>query len=230
MISLNNVTKEYNLGEQITIVPVRNVSLQISPGEFVMIIGRSGTGKSTLLNLTAGLIKPTAGQVTIDNVHLKDMSDKEISQLRSQKIGFVFQFPSLLPALTVQENVAMPAVFTSRSGKREAHARAIELLNTLGLADKAGVYPKQLSAGEQKRAVIARSLVNRPQILLADEPTSDLDEQTEREVMELIREINSTGVTVLMVTHSLQLLSYVSRAFKMEDGLLMPLSVEKSIS
>jgi len=223
MISLRNVTKEYSVGEQIVITPVNNVTLDISPGEFIMIVGRSGSGKSTLLNLAAGLIKPSSGDVLIEGVNLWSMKDKEISLLRSQKIGFVFQFPSLLPSLTILDNVAMPAIFRSPNGREGGYERATELLATMGLSEKAEVYPRQLSAGEQKRAVIARSLMNQPQILLADEPTSDLDEQTEQEVMALLREINRSGVTLLMVTHSLQLLPYASRSFRMDNGSLVPL-------
>lgn len=223
MISLRNVTRRFELGEMDAITPVRNVSLDIAAGEFIMITGRSGSGKSTLLNLTAGLIRPNSGEVLIEDVNLNGMSDREISRLRSQKMGFIFQFPSLLPSLTTLENTVMPATFVPPAARRDAHRRAAELLNTLGLAEKLDAYPRQLSAGEQKRAVIARSLINRPTVLLADEPTSDLDEQTEREVMGLLKEINASGVTLLMVTHTRQLLPYASRAFKMKDGSLLAL-------
>jgi ABC-type lipoprotein export system ATPase subunit len=220
MISLRNITKEYKLGEQNVLVPIRNLNLDVKSGEFIIIVGRSGTGKSTLLNLTAGLIKPTSGEIFINGKQLASLSDQEISRLRSQNIGFIFQFPSLIPSLSIEENVTMPGVFSSRLNKQGLHSRANELLRSLGLSDKVKVYPRQLSAGEQRRAAIARSIFNQPQILLADEPTSDLDEQTEMDVIELLKDICNTGVTLLMVTHSLQLLRYADRSFKMDNGTL----------
>lgn len=218
MLSFNNVTKEFRLDGETTITPVRNVSLKIEPGEFIVIIGRSGTGKTTLLNLAAGMVNPTTGQVTINHQDLAEMTDRQISSLRSQKIGFVFQFPSLLPPLTVKDNVSLPAIFANGNGSKGTGERAAQLLDMLGLADKMGVYPRQLSAGEQKRAVIARSLINQPQLVLADELTSDLDNRTEREVMRILRDINSRGVTFLIVTHSLELVAFATRAFEMENG------------
>ena len=219
MISLSKVTKEYNLDEQI-ITPVCDVSLEIKKGEFVIIIGRSGTGKSTMLNLVAGLVKPTRGEIAIDGESVEGMSDSKLSRLRSEKIGYVFQFPSLLPSLSILENIAMPATFSTVPRTEPVLQRAEELLKTLGLGERMDCYPRHLSAGEQKRAVIARSLLNSPPILLADEPTSDLDELTEREIMQLLKEIHNTGVTILMVTHSLQLMPYATRSYRMENGKL----------
>jgi ABC-type lipoprotein export system ATPase subunit len=218
MISFQNVTKEFQLDAQNSIKPLSNINLEIAAGEFIIIIGRSGSGKTTLLNLASGMIKPSEGSIRINDRDLKGMPDKQLSTLRGEMLGFVFQFPSLLPALTVKENVVLPAIFGIRDAKKNAEFRAVELLRTVGLVSKLNVYPKQLSAGEQKRVVIARSLINRPKIILADEPTSDLDEQTELEIMDLLRVINKTGVTCLMVTHSLQLVSYSTRAFSMQNG------------
>jgi len=226
MLSLKSVTKEFRLDEVNSITPVRDVSLNVEAGEFIVIIGRSGTGKTTLLNLAAGLVRPTSGTIRIGNADLAGMSDREVSALRSEKIGFVFQFPSLLPALTIKDNVALPAIFANTNGSGGAHGRAAQLLDTLGLGGKLDVYPRQLSAGEQKRAVIARSLMNDPQLILADEPTSDLDIRTEREVMTTLRSINSRGVTFLVVTHSLELVAFATRAFEMEDGHLNYISTE----
>jgi len=217
---LQNVTKDFQLDENTRITPVRNVTLDIGPGELIVIIGRSGTGKTTLLNLAAGLIRPTSGRVTVDGRDLAAMTDQELSQLRTRTIGFVFQFPSLLSSFTVLENIAMPAHFVTGNGHREVRRRAEEILGLMGLADKKNVYPRQLSAGEQKRVVISRSLINDPQIVLADEPTSDLDSKTEREVMALLKEVNARGVAFLMVTHNLQLLPFATRAFEMENGAL----------
>ena len=218
MLSFSNVTKEYRLDENNTISPVRNVSLEIEDGEFIVIAGRSGTGKTTLLNLAAGMVRPTSGQVMIDHLDLGEMTDRQLSSLRSQKMGFVFQFPSLLPPLTVKDNVSLPSIFTDGNASKAADERAVRLLDTLGLASKADVYPRQLSAGEQKRVVIARSLINQPRLILADEPTSDLDNQTEKEVMGILRDINSSGVTFIIVTHSLELIAFATRAFEMDNG------------
>ncbi len=225
MISFISATKEYRLDDQNTITPVNNLNLEIEKGEFIMVTGRSGSGKTTLLNLAAGLIKISSGQVFIDNKDLSKMNDRELSVLRSTKLGFVFQFPSLLPALNVLENVALPRTFISGvNGKinNDPFQEAAELLKTVGLEKKMDVYPRQLSAGEQKRVVIVRSLINNPDIVLADEPTSDLDEQTEEEIMELLRRINRQGVTFLMVTHSLHLTGYADRAFEMLNNSLSP--------
>jgi len=229
MLTFKNVTKSFRLDEENTITPVRKVSLEIDKGEFIVIIGRSGTGKTTLLNLAAGLVRPTSGQVTVENSDLAEMTDKQISSLRSQKIGFVFQFPSLLPPLNIKDNVSLPAMFANGNGSRDPGKRAAQLLDTLGLASKMDVYPKQLSAGEQKRVIIARALINQPQLILADEPTSDLDNLTENEVMGILRDINSKGVTFLIVTHSLDLMAFATRAFEMENGNLKRITSAQSI-
>jgi len=216
MLSFRNVTKNFILDSATTITPVRDVTLDVAQGEFIIIVGRSGTGKTTLLNLAAGLVKPSSGKVMIDDSDLAGLSDKRLSSLRSHKIGFIFQFPSLLPSLRILDNVSLPAIFKDR--RNGANERAVELLSTLGLASKIGVFPRQLSAGEQKRVVIARSLINQPQVILADEPTSDLDTRTEQEVMDVLRDINSRGVTFLLVTHSLELIPFATRAFEMNQS------------
>jgi putative ABC transport system ATP-binding protein len=218
MLSFKNVTKDFQLDKQTKISPVRNINLDIAQGEFVIIVGRSGTGKTTLLNLAAGMVKPTSGSVTIDDVDLKGMNQKQLSDLRSQKLGFIFQFPSLIPALTVYDNVTLPSVFIKETNKNSLEKRTKETLEMLGIAGKMQVFPRQLSAGETKRVVLARSLINQPQLIMADEPTSDLDIHTEKEVMNILREINAKGVTFLMVTHSLQLIPFATRAFEMEEG------------
>jgi len=219
VISLDQVAKTYTLKNRPAVPAVRGVSLNVEPGEFVVITGRSGSGKTTLLNLIAGLARPTSGQVLIDNVRLWDLSDQEQSLLRNRKIGFVFQFPSLLPSLTALENVALPTMFGHREGKQDANVRAAKLLDEVGLSDKLSAYPRHLSAGQQQRVVVARSLINQPELLLADEPTSNLDEQTEREIMDLLREIHvRRGITILMVTHTTQLVSYGTHAIEMAGG------------
>ncbi len=223
-ISLRNVTKKYRVDEQRTVVPVNNIDLNVERGEFIIIVGRSGSGKTTLLNLAAGLIKPTTGEVLLEGTNLQSLSDKKLSLLRNKQIGFIFQYPSLLPSLTALENVAMPCFLSQSNGSDDPHVRAATLLENMGLNDRKNALPKNLSSGEQRRVVIARALVNRPEILLADEPTSDLDARTELEIMTLLRDTNKSGVTILMVTHGLELLPYANRTLTMEKGNLQPTS------
>jgi putative ABC transport system ATP-binding protein len=223
MIELHNVSKTYALSREQTVQAVRGVTLTVQRGEFVVITGRSGSGKTTLLNLGAGLTQPTAGRVLLGGQDLWTMSDRQRSLLRNRTIGFVFQFPSLLPSLTVLENVALPTVFSPNGAGPGSGDRARELLDSVGLAEKAAAYPRQLSAGQQQRVVIARALFNQPEVLLADEPTSDLDEQTEREIMELFAGIHArTQVTVVLVTHTSQLVSFGTRAVRMAEGQILP--------
>jgi ABC-type lipoprotein export system ATPase subunit len=220
MIALRDVTKTYTLGKDRSVEAVRGVSLEIERGEFVILTGRSGSGKTTLLNLVAGMTRPTAGQVLLEGTDLWGLSDREQSLLRNRKLGFVFQFPSLLPSLTALENVVLPTMFGEQNGP-DPYERATQLLGEVGLLDKLASYPRQLSAGQQQRVVVARALINSPELLLADEPTSDLDEQTEQEIMSLFREIHGrTGVTILLVTHTSQLVSYGTRALRMSGGLI----------
>jgi ABC-type lipoprotein export system ATPase subunit len=222
MIELIAVTKTYPEAKRCpAVTALDNVSLRIESGEFLVVTGRSGSGKTTLLNIAAGLARPTSGEVLLDGTDLWSMSDARQSRLRNRRIGFVFQFPSLLPSLTVLENVALP---TSLGGDRaDARGpRAPELLDMVGLSDKIGAFPRQLSAGQQQRVVIARALVNGPEVLFADEPSSDLDEQTEHEIMALFADIHrDTGVTIVMVTHTTQLVSYGTRAIEMAMGAIL---------
>ncbi len=219
MIRLDHVTKTYVLSKQSGVTAVQDVSLEIGQGEFAMIVGRSGSGKTTLLNLAAGLTRPSSGQVRLDQVDLWTLSDQQQSLLRNEKIGFVFQFPSLLPTLTVHENVVLPTVFRASPCTDEPYERAAHLLQQVGLTDKLAAYPRQLSAGQQQRVVIARSLINQPQVLLADEPTSNLDEKTELEIMDLFRDLHANlGLTMVIVTHTRQLVLYSTRVIEMAGG------------
>ncbi|MFM8321385.1 MAG: ABC transporter ATP-binding protein [Chloroflexota bacterium] len=232
MILFENVSKDYPLGRQGRVPALCEAQLHIEPGEFLVITGRSGSGKTTLLNLAAGLTPPSAGRVLFAGQDLWRMSETSRAALRRAQIGFIFQFPSLLPGLSVLENVLLPGVFgahppgLSASGRehgsspdRAPAAYAAHLLDSLGLADKLQALPRQLSAGQQQRAVIARALFNRPAVLLADEPTSDLDEQTEIEIMELFARLHrQEGLTIVLVTHSTQLVCYSTRAIRMAGG------------
>jgi lipoprotein-releasing system ATP-binding protein len=221
MLQLREVNKTYALGRQAPVQAVRGVTLEVARGEFVIITGRSGSGKTTLLNLCGAMTRPTAGRVLLENTDLWSLRDRQQSLLRNQKIGFVFQFPSLLPSLTVLENVALPAMFGVGAGAA-SRQRAEELLEMVGLDGKLEAYPRQLSAGQQQRVVIARALINRPELLLADEPTSDLDEQTEQEIMGLFKDVHvQTGVTILLVTHTSQLVGYGTRALQMAGGAIV---------
>ncbi len=222
MISLRNIAKTYDIKGGVPVAALKHVNLDIARGEFVIITGRSGSGKTTLLNIAAGLTRPTQGQVLIDGVDLWSLNDREQSLLRNEKIGFIFQFPSLLPSLTTRENVVLPTVFSRNGNKEHGFERAGDLLRTVGLDEKLNAYPRQLSAGQQQRVVIARALVNKPEILLADEATSNLDEQTEDEIMQLLQQVHkTTGVTILMVAHSSQLVSYGTRAVTMGNGTVL---------
>lgn len=183
-----------------------------------MILGRSGSGKSTLLGMLAGLIRPTSGTVRIKGTDISSLSDDLISELRAREIGFVFQFSGLLPTITVIDNLMLPALFYP--GKTDVRKRALGLLDRVGLSDRADAYPGTLSSGEMKRVAIARALSNSPSLLIADEPTGDLDVDTEFEIMELFRQLNGEGMTIVMVTHNPDLMRYATRIYGMEQGRL----------
>ena len=222
MIIFENVSKIYPLSKENQVVALQEITLEISRGEFLVITGRSGSGKTTLLNLAAGLTRPTSGKVLFEGVDWWKLPDRQQSLKRNQKIGFVFQFPSLLPALTSLENVLLATIFNDTQARKQAFTRAIELLEILGLGDKLEAYPRQLSAGQQQRVVIARALLNQPEVLLADEPTSDLDEQTETEIMEFFKQIHlNQEITIVLVTHSTQLIHYGSLSVQMASGQLL---------
>ena len=221
MIELNNVEKTYTIAKSNTVQAVRGVSLKVKRGEFVVITGRSGSGKTTILNLIAGMTKPTSGKVLMDGVDLWSLSDDKQSALRNRKIGFIFQFPSLLPSLNVLENVVLPTIFGSKQSAKDIQARGEELLHQVGLDDKLTSYPRQLSAGQQQRVVVACALMLHPKIILADEPTSDLDEKTEQEIMDLLQGIHrSTGATILLVTHTSALTAFGTRFIEIASGLI----------
>ena len=220
MIELKSVSKHYRLSGDVLVKAVDDLNLTIQDGEFAMIVGRSGSGKTTLLSLIGGLTRPTQGSVHVDGVDLWSLDDANQSRFRAEKIGFVFQIPSLLPTLTVLDNVKLPTMF-SRQHDRVGE-KALALLQMVGLSEKAHAYPSQLSVGQQKRVALARALVNGPEIVLADEPTSDLDEATELEIMKLMQKVHAEGPRILvMVTHNLELVSYATQVRTMANGALM---------
>jgi lipoprotein-releasing system ATP-binding protein len=221
MIQLEKVSKTYWMSRENAIHAMLETSLEINKGEFLIITGRSGSGKTTLLNLIAGLTRPSSGQVFLDGQDLWSLSDQQQSLIRNRKLGFIFQFPSLLPSLTALENVVLPTIFNADHTKGTGTPRAVELMETVGLNDKHNAYPRQLSAGQQQRVVVARALLNQPELLLADEPTSDLDEQTETEIMDMFQQIHIiSGITIVLVTHSTQLVRYGSRSIHMAGGVI----------
>ncbi len=217
MIELIDVVKRYRLGVH-EVVALRGVNLRVEEGEFVAIMGPSGSGKSTLLYLIGCLDKPTSGKVIIDGKDTSKLSDKDLTDLRREKIGFIFQQYYLIPTLTALENVELPMVFRGVR-KDEMRRRAEELLDLVGLEEKKDRKPNELSGGEQQRVAIARALANEPSILLCDEPTGNLDTKSGKVVMDIIKSLNvEKGVTVVLVTHDPSLKVYADRVIRIRDG------------
>lgn len=218
MIEVKDLTKTYTIDGQ-ALKAVDNVSFAVSEREMVSIIGHSGSGKTTLLSLIGGLTKPDSGQVMIDGVNLWSMNDDRLSEFRNKKINFIYQFSSLIPTLTCIENVILPTTFGSYGEDVEGYAR--ELLRMVGLEDKTNAYPSHLSGGQQRRVAIARAFINSPGIILADEPTGDLDEDTEKEVIQLFRSMNEEkGITFVIVTHNKEIANQAKKQFRMTNGVL----------
>lgn len=219
MIEIRNLSKTYRAGSDV-ISAVKDVNLTVGSGEFVSILGHSGSGKTTLLSLMGGLTKPDSGTVVIDNVDIWAISDNELSEFRNRKINFIYQFASLIPTLTVIENVLLPTAF-SREEVSGVYDFGLQLLEMVGIREKINAYPAQLSGGQQRRAAIARAFVNKPEIVLADEPTGDLDEETESEIMKLFLRMNQEqGVTFVIVTHSSDLARLTKKQYRMTHGVL----------
>lgn len=222
MIDINDVWKIYNVGGE-KIEALKSVNLQIEKGSFISIVGHSGSGKTTLLSVLGGLTKPTRGKVHIDGVDIWNMNDRDLSAMRNRKIGFIFQFSSLIPTLRAIDNVALPVIYANgrNADRKEVYDHAAELLTTLGLGHKMQSFPSELSGGQQRRVSIARAFINRPSIIVADEPTGDLDVQSEGEVMEFFSRINEQDqTTFLLVTHNLGLARMTDRVHSMKDGML----------
>jgi putative ABC transport system ATP-binding protein len=221
IISIEGITKEFQLGD-ITVAALRGVDLQIFPGNFVSIMGPSGSGKSTLMNILGCLDTPTAGSYLLDGDDVAKMSERRLARVRSQKIGFVFQSFNLLARTMALDNVELPLLYGSRMNGPARHARAREMLHAVGLDDRMDHFPNQLSGGQQQRVAIARALVNQPAILLADEPTGNLDSENAGEVMNLLtrlnRELNNTFV---IITHSDAVAEMSHRTIRMMDGLIV---------
>jgi len=218
LVVVNDVTRAYAMsGDAPTVAALRGVSFRAGKGEYLAIVGPSGCGKSTLLNLLGGIDTPDTGSVTIGGVHVDGMSDREATRFRLLRVGFVFQRFYLMPALTAAENVELPMAEAGRP-KTERRARARALLDYVGLGARASHRPTQLSGGEQQRVAIARALANEPMLLLADEPTGELDAGTGAEMIELLARVNRDGTTIIVVTHDEDLARAARREIHMRDG------------
>lgn len=216
MIKLENIVKIYKLGD-VQVRALDGITCFIGPGEMVSIMGPSGSGKSTLMNLVGCLDRPTSGRYELDGTDVSQLKDDQLAAIRNKKIGFVFQSFNLLSRATALANVELPLVY-DRSGNRNRRQRALKALEAVGLANRAHHHPTEMSGGEQQRVAIARALVNNPAIILADEPTGNLDTQTSHGIMLLLQQLNSHGITIILVTHEEDIASYTKRTIYLRDG------------
>jgi len=216
LIEIQNIGKDYQEGES-TVQAIKEMSFFIDDGEFVSIMGQSGSGKSTMLSILGGLNHPTRGRILLDALDVYKLSSEQRADLRSEYIGIIFQSFQLIPYLTVLENVKLPMAITGRKA-REQEKMARDVLARVGLANKADRLPDQISGGEQERVAIARAIVNKPPILLADEPTGSLDSTTAEEILALLKELNREGQTIIMVTHNPEACKHTSRTIQVKDG------------
>ncbi len=221
IVQLQDIHKTYSSGE-VPVHALRGVSLTIQKGEFVAIMGASGSGKSTMMNLLGCLDRPTKGSYLLDGTDVSKLDRNALADIRNQKLGFVFQGFNLLSRTTALENVELPMLYGSRKlSRREMRDRAMKSLELVGLGQRADHFPSQLSGGQQQRVAIARALINDPQVLLADEPTGNLDSKTSVEIMGVFQRLNEQGITILMVTHELDIAHYCKRNLIMRDGRLV---------
>ena len=221
VIHLDAVSKIYRTGD-VELHAVRAVSLEIQPGEFVAIMGSSGSGKSTMMNMLGCLDRPTSGQYLLDGTDVSQLDRNQLADIRNAKIGFIFQGFNLLSRTSALENVELPMLYAHQPlSAREQHQRALRALEMVGLAARSDHHPNQLSGGQQQRVAIARALVNQPALLLADEPTGNLDSRTSIEIMDTFQELNSRGITIVMVTHEADIARYTKRNVVMRDGVIV---------
>jgi putative ABC transport system ATP-binding protein len=221
IVSLIDIHKTYRTGEM-EVPAVRGVSLEIKRGEFVALMGASGSGKSTLMNILGCLDRPTTGQYFLDGADVSRLDRDRLADIRNHKIGFVFQNFNLLPRTSARENVELPLVYSAqRLTHAELREKADRVLASVGLAGREDHYPSQLSGGQQQRVAIARALINQPEVLLADEPTGNLDSRTSVEIMAIFQQLNKRGITVIMVTHESDIAAYAKRNVMMRDGVIL---------
>ena len=218
MISLRGITKVYKMGD-VEVQALKGVDLEVEEGEFIAIMGASGSGKSTLMNLIGCLDQPTTGVYLLDGVDVKKLNDTELATIRNRKIGFVFQSFNLIPRSSALHNVEMPLIYANQNPDRQR--RALRALEQVGLSDRAKHQPSELSGGQQQRVAIARALVTEPAILLADEPTGNLDSASSIEIMRLLAELNAQGRTVVLITHESDIAAFAKRVVRLRDGLVL---------
>ena len=219
LIEVSQLTKSYTLGDQ-TVHALAGVSLRIAAGEFVAIVGASGSGKSTLMNILGCLDVPTTGHYALAGEAVEGMSPDELAGVRNRRIGFVFQQFNLLPRTSALENVELPMIYAGVKAA-DRHPRAMQALQRVGLGERTGHTPAELSGGQQQRVAIARALVNNPQLILADEPTGNLDTTTSEEVMRLLRDLNAQGITIVLVTHEPDIAAWARRKIVVRDGRIL---------
>ena len=220
MIDVTDLTKNYRLGS-VEVPALQGVTFSIERGEVVAIMGQSGSGKSTLMNIIGCLDLPTSGEYFLDGKNIAGMDEDELADIRNQKIGFVFQQFNLLPRITVQRNAELPLMYNGGKAPAEIHARSKAILTSVGLADRMNHRPTELSGGQQQRVAIARALINQPDLILADEPTGNLDSHTGEEIMNLLLGLNQDhGITLIIVTHDAAIASRTQRIIRLKDGLI----------
>lgn len=220
LISLKNITKKYGDDESHTLA-LKGVSFNVQEGEFVAIMGASGSGKSTLMHIIGFLDKPSSGEYFFDNEDTNKFDDNKLAKLRNLKIGFVFQAYNLLARTSVLDNILLPTIYTAGLNKNLAEKQARQILEKLGLSHRLNHWPNQLSGGEQQRSAIARALINEPRLILADEPTGNLDSKSGQEVMEVLQDLNDEGHTIIMVTHEQYVAQCAKRILTLKDGLII---------
>jgi len=214
LIHLDNIVKIYQIGD-VKVNALDHVSLDIETGEMVSIMGPSGSGKSTMMNVLGCLDRPTSGVYELDGIDVSQMTDDQLAKVRNKKIGFVFQSYNLLPRLNAEMNAELPLVYTST---RNRHERAIKAMEAVGISQRAHHKPSEMSGGEQQRVAIARALVNDPPLILADEPTGNLDTRTSHSIMEFIQDLNKKGISIVIVTHEEDIAGYTKRTIYLRDG------------
>ena len=227
LIKITNIKRDFPLGDEIIYV-LKGIDLEINKGEYVALMGPSGSGKSTLMNILGCLDTPTSGTYILNGKHVSEMQDDELAGIRNKEIGFVFQTFNLMPRTTALDNVALPMVYAGHS-KSERVERATEVLTQVGLQDRMDHKPNQLSGGQRQRVAVARALVNKPSIILADEPTGNLDSKTSVEIMNLFNEIHANGNTVILVTHEEDIAAYAHRIIRLRDGLIESDTINQNI-